>query len=314
MKLPDTQRKWRAVARRLKVPVPDIPDSAKWFEEIRQLESANADKDLCPWLQVLDQGIFWFNALHYTLDYAENEEVLSRSARGLAAWTMTGYLATHAAALRWLCVQGLGAAAGGNLRSLIEATKASAIILGDEVVAKEYVAATEPPTTEAFWRKHLAGKKGKQAFRRALSHMPEELFVGLQEWFDQDTSYYSSFVHVGFFSSVLTARPLHFDLDAMPVGTLGARSVIDWTSLERASKVLWLAAMLIASNILGITAPRERLLGFDKSNELESTVVVGYYAFTELVLKYWETRPPRRIPARQPDLTICIRAGGSVRK
>jgi hypothetical protein len=301
MKPPDTQRKWRAVARRLKAPLLDVPDTAKWFEEIRQQESANAAADLCPWLQVLDQGILWLNALHYTLDEGENEGVLLRSARGLAAWTLTGYLAAHAAALRSLCVQGLGATSAGNLRSLIEATKASLIVLGDEVVAKEYVESTEQPAMEAFWRQHLAGKKGKRAFRQALLHMPEGIFVELQKWFDEDTSYYSSFVHGGFFSSLVTARPLHFDRDSMPVGTLGARSLVDWQVLERASKVLWLATMLISSNILGNTPSSERLRSFDKSHELEGLVVVGYYVFTELVKKYWSTPAPRFRTKKVPD-------------
>jgi hypothetical protein len=277
MRPPDTQHKWRVVARRLKTPLSGVPDAAEWFEEVRQLESVDAAKDLCPWLQVLDQGILWLNALHYS--FSENEATLKSNARGLAAWTLTGYLATHAAALRWLCVQGLGAAAGGNLRSMIEATKASPIVLGDEVVAKEYVASTEPPAMESFWRQYLAGKRGKRAFRKALAHWPDELFVELQEWFDEDTSYYSSFVHGGFFSSVLTARPMHFDRHSMPVGTLGARSLLDWRLLERASKFLWLAAQLIASNILGFAPPHERLLAFDKSRTLEGMVVVGYYVF-----------------------------------
>jgi hypothetical protein len=280
---------------------PELPDPFSFFAERNLEEDQRSENFLQPWLTVSEFGACWLFDLHSVL----GDDVLgpgddltkAKSPRLKAAWLFSGFLCAQLTAVRHLSRAGLGASAGVIVRTMVEAIRTSIILLDDNALALSFVGSTDCDAEKRLWRTQLSGREARRRFERALRRLPPELRTRILAWFSSNSEIYSSIVHPTFSSCIAACLPLDFDRSTRYTAVVGHVSLVDWQVLEQTSKVIWVLIKFISASLLGHLDGHDRVRSFSNESYLDSTVVLGYYAYSDVVLAFWDCDPPKLMPS-----------------
>jgi hypothetical protein len=259
------------------------------LDECGHEEEISSQKDLQPWMAILEHEILWLACLHTSLGTALAE--YSRHDLRVP-WALTGAATAQAMAVRKLCLSGLDVPAKTVLRTLIEILNICVVTLFDPKLRQAYSEAQDFEQAYKLWRSSFSGKKLRRNLSEALkaTGFDKEAREVLLQWQMEESTVASQAVHTSYLAAVLSSVPRPSDSRLLiRSGVLGASTTFSIRTLAQACKAIWFFKRLSIDLLIRPAKGNSGALHtLNKESDIDKIVIVGYLALNRTIERFWD--------------------------